>query len=164
MNVEEEVTNLPIVREPDSSDLDNSEIALLPIRNQRVIHMYLTGGFTTQEIADALGYSKNYVKNLLCRKDIRDIIEKIQLDEDDLIRQSIKALRMKAMKKMSDLIDSSQDAIAYQAARDVLDRTGHKGVDKKEVNVNVTFEQQLKEIIGEESINIDDYSVIDIDV
>ena len=160
MNAEEEdidTSNNSIdilsVKEPDSSDLEVNELAFLPVRNQRVIHMYLTGGFTTQEIADTLGYTKGYVKNLLCKKHIKEIIDKIQIEEDEIIRQSIKALRMKAMKKMSDLVDSRQDAIAYQAARDILDRTGHKGIDKKEVSVNVTFEQQLKEILGDEKID-----------
>jgi hypothetical protein len=49
-------------------------------------------------------------------------------------------------------MDSRQDAIAYQAARDILDRTGHKGVDKKQVEVSVTFEQQLKEMLSDKDI------------
>lgn len=152
------------VKQPVPEDLESSKIQVLAPKHQRVIHMYLSGGYTTQEIATANGYSKTYTQNLLRTPNIKAIIEEIQLEEDDLVRQSIKALRMKAMKKMSTLMDSSMDAVALQAAKDVLDRTGHKGADKKEVTVNMTFDQQLKEILGTKSnINISDYDIIDIE-
>jgi hypothetical protein len=31
--------------------------------------------------------------------------------------------------------------------RDILDRTGHKAVEKKQVDVNVTYEERLKKLI-----------------
>jgi predicted DNA-binding protein YlxM (UPF0122 family) len=150
------------IKEPTSDDLSNDKLSLMSIKHQRVIHMYLSGGYSTQDIATALGYSKQYVTNLLCSPDIKNAINEFQKQEDELILQSIKALRVKAMQKMGQLIDSNMDAIAYQASRDILDRTGFKGVDKKEVNVNVTFEQQLKEVLSEEDIiELKEFSVED---
>jgi len=154
------------VVEPTSDDLIPSRMQELAPLQQRVVHMYLGGGLTIQDIAQVLGYSLGYIRNILSLPKVKAAVEAIQLEEDEIIRQGIKALRMKAMQKMYTLMDSRQEAISYQAARDVLDRTGHKATVKQEVNVNVSFEQQLNEMLKEKNIDvieINDYRVEDID-
>jgi len=48
------------------------------------------------------------------------------------------------------------DAIKFQAAKDVLDRTGHKAPTKQEISVEVTtFEQQLKQVMHESDFRND---------
>ena len=55
-------------------------------------------------------------------------------------------------------MDSDDDAIRLQASKDVLDRTGIKEEVNKNINVNVSYEQQLQQL--QEGI---DFSIIDID-
>ena len=152
--------------EPKEFDLIASKMALLSPNQQRMVHMWISGGVTIPDIAEIMGLAAQYVRNTMARPDIKDIIESIQMEEDELIRQGIKALRMKAMQKMYTLMDSRQEAIAYQAARDVLDRTGHKGIAKQEVNLNISFDEQLNSMMREKNINvieIEDYLIEDIE-
>ena len=90
------------------------------------------------------------VRGWLKNPDIKAIIEEIQADEDDIVRQGLKAIRLSALYKMQRLLESPIDGIAYQAARDILDRTGHKAPTKNEtkIDVAITFEQQLQEAIS----------------
>jgi hypothetical protein len=49
---------------------------------------------------------------------------------------------------MNELLDAENEMVQWQAARDILDRTGHKADNKTTVNVNVrTFEERLGDII-----------------
>lgn len=147
---------LPQVHEKSEEELLEMPITRLKPLHQRFVHLYLTGQYKVKELAELLNVSTYTVRAWLRKQEIKDIIEQTQQDEDDIVKQGLKALRMKALYKMSDLMDSEMDAIAYQAARDILDRTGHKGVEKKEVQVEVyTFEQQLKDIIKSNAIDID---------
>ena len=63
---------------------------------------------------------------------------------------------------MEDLLDSNMDNVAFQAARDILDRTGMKSEQKINVQKTVTtLEQQMKDLAD---FTISDDDIIDIDV
>jgi hypothetical protein len=51
------------------------------------------------------------------------------------------------MNTLGELMDSQNDLVALNAAKDVLDRTGHSATQKQEVNVNVTYEERLRQLI-----------------
>ena len=69
----------------------------------------------------------------------------------DLVQHNLKALTMKALNKMNELIDSPVDAVSLQAAKDILDRTGFKPGTKQDVKIEVyNYEQQIKEIMGDD--------------
>jgi hypothetical protein len=139
---------LPEVREPEPSDLEDSSVKLLSPKKQRFVHMYLSGQYRLTDIAKLMNMSVATIRKYATDKDVKDVIEQVQMEEDEIVKQGIKALRMKALYKMGELVDSKIDGIAYQAARDILDRTGHKAPTKQEVNVEIyTFEQQIKEVI-----------------
>lgn len=161
-----ELLDVMSVTPPTQDDLEESKMKHLDPRHQRIIHMYLSGGMTAKQIAEVLGYRVESVRNILCRPHIKAIIEEIQKEEDDIIRAGIKAMRMKAMQKMYELMDSNQPAIQYQAARDILDRTGHKGTVKQEIDVKVSFEEQLKEVLQNTNTRLLDeqeYDIIEIE-
>lgn len=157
----EESIDFPEVKELTTEDMQDSVMQTITPAQRRIVHLYISGGVTIKDIASLLGVTQGHVRNVLRNPLVKEAITQIQNEEDEVVKQGIKALRMKAMKKMNDLMDSRQDAIAYQAARDILDRTGHKGTVKQEVNVNITFEQQLKQMLDEakDVIEIDDYEV-----
>lgn len=156
---------LPEVKEPTSDDLIDSKMKLLEPKRQRFVHLYLSGDYTLAGIAELLNVSAQTVYRWAGNPEIKAIIEEVQTQEDELVKQGIKALRLKALYKMGELVDSKVDGIAYQAARDILDRTGHKAPSKQEVNIEVhTFEQQIKEVIGKSNMDkfIDtSYEVVD---
>jgi len=158
---------VPEVNLPTQDDLEDSKIALLNPRQQRFVHLYLSGQYQIKQIAELLNMSVSGVRTWLKNPDIKALIEEIQAEEDDIVRQGLKAIRLSALYKMQQLLNSPIDGIAYQAARDILDRTGHKAPTKQEtkIDVAVTFEQQLKEALQhiempEEFIDVDSYEVV----
>ena len=150
---------MPIIHEPQPDDLVESALAELNPKQQRFAHLYLSGAHNLTEIAKLLNVSLACVRNWLAKPQVRDAIDRFQAEEDAIVKQGLKAMRMKAMYRMNALVDSKQDAIAWQAAKDILDRTGHKAVNKSEVNVEIkTFEQELKELADDI-----EYEAIDVD-
>lgn len=158
---------VPQVNLPTEEDLEDSQMKLLNPRQQRFIHLYLSGQYTIKQAAELLNMSISGVRAWLRNPEIKAIIDEIQAEEDDIVRQGLKAIRLSALYKMQNLLNSPVDGIAYQAARDILDRTGHKAPTKQEtkVDVAITFEQQLREAIGhvnkpEEFIEVENYEVV----
>lgn len=120
----------------------------LPAKQQRFIHLYLTGRFKNAELANLLGVHINTVNNWLRKPEIKKIITEFQKDEHEVVETQLKALRSKAIETMAQLMDSPIDNIRYQASKDILDRTGHKSVQKLEVKKEVyTYEQKMGKLI-----------------
>lgn len=146
---------------------DEDDVEYLPALKpgqRRFINLYVTGQYTMKEISDLLNVSHMTLYRWLQKKDIKDAIEEMQTQEDEIVRQSLKAVRIDALHKMKKLLNSPIDGIAYQAARDILDRTGHKAPTKQEVKteITVTFEEQLKDALkgiegAQEFIEVDNY-------
>lgn len=117
-------------------------------KQQRFIHLYLTGKYNQTELANLLEMDLNTVRRWLRNDTIRNYIEEFQKEEHEHIENAIKNMRSKALEKLYDLIDSENDAVALQATKDVLDRTGHKAVQKVEKDIKITtIEQQLSQLI-----------------
>jgi len=73
----------------------------------------------------------------------------------------LKTLTLKATQRLAELMDSSIDAVALQAVKDVLDRGGHK--QKTEIKVDktiTTIEQKMKDLI-EATIVEGEYEEVD---
>lgn len=147
---------MPVIQEVTDEELADSSIQLLNPKQQRFVHLYLSGGYSVTKIAKLLNMSQSGIRRWLKDDTIRGIIEQYQQDEDEIVKQGLKALRLKALYRMSDLVDSKVDGIAWQASKDILDRTGYKPSTKQEVNIEVTFEQQIKELAEKvEYIDVD---------
>lgn len=152
---------LPVVQEVTMEDMEESRIRVLNPKQQRFVHMYLSGQYNIPQIAQLMKVSVGGIRKWLNTPHIKQIINEFQDEEDEIVRQSLKALRLKAMYKMSDLMESKIDGIAYQAARDVLDRTGHKAPTKNETKVEIfTYEQQLKEVM-KDVIDVNEFQSVD---
>ena len=120
----------------------------LPAKLQRFCHLYLSGAYRQTQIAQLLHVSIHTVRNWLRNPRVRSAINQYQAEEHELVLHRIKALNMKAIDKLDELLDSDIDGIKYQAVRDVLDRTGHKATVKQEVDINIrTYEQTIKELV-----------------
>lgn len=120
----------------------------LPAKQQRFIHLYLTGRYKNAELAELLGVHVNTIHNWLRKPEVKKIITDFQEDEHEVVESNLKALRGKAIETMADLMESPIDGIRYQASKDVLDRTGHKSVQKMEVKKEVyTYEKQMRDLV-----------------
>ena len=89
----------------------------------------------------------NTVYSWINREDVQMVITDMQKKEHEAVEIRLKSLRAKALEKMNDLMDSPIDGVAFQACKDVLDRTGHKAKNEVKVEKTVkTIEMQLKDL------------------
>ena len=140
----------------------SNEVTTLEPKLQRFVHLYLTGQYNQTEIAQMLQVHKNTINTWLKREDVNLAIKEYQAVEHEMIDVQIKAMRMKAIQKMNDLMDSPIDGIAFQACKDILDRTGHKAKSEIKVDKTVkTIEVQLNEL-ADSLINDVDFEVLDV--
>lgn len=132
-------------------------LLFLPVLKQKFITMYCSGLYTHGEIANILEVNRKTIAMWLGQEEIRTAIEAYQKEENMVVDTSLKAIRMKAVNKLSELVDSTNDMVAIQATREILDRTGHMAVQKQEISVNVTYEERLQKLIAEDV----DFVVVD---
>ncbi len=125
----------------------SNEVQLLEPKLQRFVHLYLTGQYNQTQLAQLLEVHKNTINSWLKREDVNIAIKEYQAMEHEMIDVQIKAMRMKAIEKMNDLMDSPIDGIAFQACKDILDRTGHKAKNEIKIDKTVkTIEMQLNDL------------------
>ena len=125
----------------------SNEVQLLEPKLQRFVHLYLTGQYNQTQLAQFLEVHKNTINSWLKREDVNIAIKEYQAMEHEMIDVQIKAMRMKAIEKMNELMDSPIDGIAFQACKDILDRTGHKAKNEIKVDKTVkTIEMQLNDL------------------
>ena len=125
----------------------SNEVQLLEPKLQRFVHLYLTGQYNQTQLAQLLEVHKNTINSWLKREDVNIAIKEYQAMEHEMIDVQIKSMRMKAIEKMNELMDSPIDGIAFQACKDILDRTGHKAKNEIKVDKTVkTIEMQLNDL------------------
>lgn len=133
----------------------SDEVQLLEPKLQRFVHLYLTGQYTNRQLAQLIEVHENTISGWLKRDDVNIAIREYQAMEHEMIDVQIKAMRMKAIQKMNDLMESPIDGIAFQACKDILDRTGHKAKNEIKVDKTVkTIEVQLQEL-AKDIIDVD---------
>lgn len=158
-------------KEKDIYDTQNNEdievavidngIALLPPKMQRFIHLYMTGQYSLNKLAQLLEVHPNTLGNWLRRQDVKAIITDMQNTTHDVVGMQLKALTLKAVSRLGALTDSPIDGVALQAVKDILDRGGHK--PKNEIKVDktvITMEQKFKELV-DSTIDVDYEDVTD---
>ncbi len=133
----------------------NGEVALLDPRKQRFVHLWITGQYKQSQLAQLLEVHPNTIQSWLKDENVSTAIAEYQQTEHELVDLQLKAMRMKALQKMNDLMDSPIDGIAYQASKDILDRTGHKSRQEIKVDKTVTtIEEKLNSVINS-AIDVD---------
>lgn len=133
----------------------SNDIVQLEPKLQRFVHLYLTGQYNNRQLAQLLEVHENTIGKWLKDDNVNTAIKEYQAMEHEMIDVQIKAMRMKAIQKMNDLMDSPIDGIAFQACKDILDRTGHKAKNEIKVDKTVkTIEMQLRDL-AEDIIDVD---------
>lgn len=162
MSTDKEKDILDTQNELMEVDEVGSKISELPPKTQRFIHLYMTGQYSLNKLAQLLEVHPNTLGNWLKRKDVRSVITEMQETTHDVVGIQLKALTMKAVNKLGSLTDSPIDGVALQAVKDILDRAGHKPKNEIKVDKTVTtIEQKFKELV-DATIDVD-YEVIESD-
>lgn len=142
------------------SGLPSETLVELSPAKSRMILLYITGQYNLPKIAQIVGVSVHTVRAWLMQESVQTVVKELQHREFQIIDSSLKALRMKALNTIDNLMDSPMDAVRFQASKDILDRTGHKPINEMKVNKTVmTIERQLSELAD---VAIDDAEIIDI--
>lgn len=130
---------------------------------KRAVQMWLSGKYKLVEIADETGWHYETVRQWLVRdKDVVEYMRLYQEEEMQLVKNKLQSATTNALDRMIQLCDSSCDAIAIQAARDILDRSGLKPVQKVQKEINVTsYEEKIKSIIDNVDVIDADYEAVD---
>jgi transposase-like protein len=156
----EEVLRQREMEENEPTNLFAGLPVLTPAKNRMVL-LYLSGSLTKKKIAETIGVHEATVSTWLMDEEVQAVIAELQKREFAYIDSQLKVMRHKAAATMNDLMDSPMDNVRFQAAKDVLDRAGHKAVQQIKVDKKVTtIEEQLKNI---QSFRFDEAEVVDVD-
>lgn len=136
---------------PLGIEIEGKELVLSrPIYN-RIVQLYCCGCYNIRQIGDILNLSEATVTKHLRREEVQEAIIRYQKEETAIIDQALKQSRLKATMTMVELLDAENEMVRLQASKDLLDRTGHKAMEKKQVDVNIkSFEQQINDIFNAE--------------
>jgi predicted DNA-binding protein YlxM (UPF0122 family) len=153
MSTNEEKQDLTLINEEEE---ETSLITELTIKQQRFVHLYLTGQYTVQKLAQLLEVHPNTLFKWLKREDVKAVIADMQVTTHDIVGMQLKALTMKAVNKLDDLVNSPIDGVSLQAVKDILDRAGHKSKTEIKVDKTVrTYEEKLKNLIEDTIIDVE---------
>jgi transposase-like protein len=126
-----------------------SLIATLPNpKMARFVHLYMTGQYSYNKIAQLLEVHPNTILAWSKRGDVRAVMDEMQEATHGMVSQQLKTLTLQATDRLRELMNSPIDGVALQAVKDVLDRAGHK--QKTEIKIDktvTTIEQKWKELI-----------------
>lgn len=125
------------------------------VRN-RLVQLYLSGVYTNRQIADILSVSTVTVGRMLKEPEVIEAIKESQNSEKDIIDSKLKSLRDRATDTLSELLDSEEESVRLQAVKMILDKTGHGDKREIEQNINISYEQQLTQVLEGVSFDVKD--------
>lgn len=137
-----------------------TRVAKRKLVKQRYVQLFVTGMYTTRQLADIIGVSTATIYKLNKDEDIRNLIDEYQSKEKEVIDGKLKALRERSIDTLSDLLNSDEDSVRLQAVKAILDKTGH--ADKKEMttNVNISYEERLSNVLEGVSFDVEDLQYV----
>ena len=140
---------------------EKSLISTLPPEKSRFCMLYLTGNYSIPKLAKALNKHESTLRKWLKLPEVKEVINDLQREQEEYNKNQLKALSAEALNVMHELMDSAMDGVRYQAAKDILDRSGYKPTQKTEKKVEVySIEQSMKDII-DKTIEAEYYEVIE---
>ena len=154
------IPEMPEVYEQTDEEIGDV-MSMLEPRKQRFCHLYLAGSYRLSDISMILKVTPATLRKWLKEGELADYIRDYQEQEDEIMQQSLKALRYTAVKTVNDLmLNADQDSVKLSAAKDVLDRTGHKPATTQNIHIDVkTFEEKLTDLMVATESEDGSYSV-----
>lgn len=114
-----------------------------------VVLVYTASGLSDAEIAVATGFTKEQIVNLRTMSAYimleENIIEAVKQESVTEAKAILSAAQTKAANRIVAIIDGEDvpDVLRLAASKDILDRTGHKAVDKVAVHVMETLRMEV---------------------
>ena len=103
-------------------------ILLLTSKQNKAIALMVEKNLNQNEIAKELNVARQTISNWKRNTEFQEELLNAE-------RNLLKGLTGKAIKTMEDLLTAKSELVRYNAASDILDRTGHKPTDKVEAEV-----------------------------
>ncbi|BAS46651.1 helix-turn-helix domain-containing protein [Staphylococcus pseudintermedius] len=94
----------------------------------KAINMMIEGQMTQKQIAEKLKVTEQTIVAWKKKQEFKDELFNAE-------REMLKGLSVKAVKTMEKLLNAKSELVRYNAASDILDRTGHKPTDKVEAEI-----------------------------
>jgi hypothetical protein len=102
------------------------------------ILVYTASGLSDAEISVATGFSVEQVLKLRAAPAYsvleENIINAVKQESTQEVNSILARGKVRAAQRIVEMVDSEVDVLALKAADSLLDRTGHKAVEKVEVN------------------------------
>ncbi|MFF7217921.1 phBC6A51 family helix-turn-helix protein [Mammaliicoccus sciuri] len=92
----------------------------------KAVNMMVEGQYSQKQIAEKLKVTEQTIVAWKKKPEFKE--ELINAE-----RKLLKGLTVKAIKTMEKLLTAKSELVRYNAASDILDRTGHKPTDKQEI-------------------------------
>lgn len=103
---------------------------MLKPKQKKCIELLVEGQMTQREIAQAINITEKTISVWKSEAEFASELE-------NATRLSIRALAAKAKNTMASLLNSDSDNVRFQAAKDILDRSGFKPQEKIELSKSV---------------------------
>ena len=113
-------------------------VTVLTERQNELVDLYLSGGLNQRQMAETMQADEAWVSKTLRKPHVQTVLY-------ERVASTLGTMSVQAAHKLSSLLQSKSDYVALEAAKDLLDRTGHKPPDRKQIEVNerVTFTVEL---------------------
>ncbi len=103
-------------------------------KREQVISLLVSTNMSQQEIAREVGVHGTTISKWKKDPDFQAMLEEAQWQFlGDLARPAIRVLR--------ESLQAKNEQIRFQAAKDILDRTGYKPIDKQEITGNLDISE-----------------------
>lgn len=114
----------------------------------RFVYLLLSGKYNFTELATLLDKHPDTIRRWRKLPEVQEAINEIQDEQNKFNKLQLNALSAEAIHTMMELMSSPIDGVRYQAAKDIMDRTGFKPTQKTEKKVEiVSYEQNMKDLI-----------------
>ena len=96
----------------------------------KCIELMITSDKSNSKIAQEIGVHRNTISNWLKNEEFLN-------EKSKFIKTQLQSSAGKALRTMVKLLNAKNEQVRYNAAKDILDRTGHKPSDKIEHSGNM---------------------------
>lgn len=103
-----------------------------------------SGMMKKDEIMKLLYISSSTYERLYKLDVVQDFLSKYTKENEKIMKNKMALMSNKALDKMGELLEKGDQKTQFAVAKDLLDRAGLKPTDKKDVNVSVSYEQNMK--------------------
>ena len=128
----------------------------------RFVNLYLSGQYDVHQLAEIFKVHYNTIYKWLRSPRVKSAIKEMQEMQRKVVTANINSLTINAIHKMKDLLDDPDSRVQYQAAKDILDRGGHKAAQDINVNKTITYEEKLRNIMAD-MVDVEDAEVVEED-